>query len=108
MSRGGTAELLKESLDFPGVQILPSSMALCRAFYFAGKIDKHIGFLAYDYQDPPYNILEISEILNIFVNSFLWKDLDSIKQEVYKAKKLGITVMVGAGGIAIPYTDIVK
>ena len=28
MSRGGTAELLKESLDFPVVQILPSNMTL--------------------------------------------------------------------------------
>jgi len=98
ISRGGTAEAIKETIDIPVIIIEGTDFDLLRSMWEAKSKNKRcIGFLAYKYYQIDYDFELIEKILDIQVKQYLYTNHQNIAEQVEKAYHDGTDVLVGGG-----------
>ncbi|MHB1653032.1 MAG: sigma 54-interacting transcriptional regulator [Desulfitobacteriaceae bacterium] len=98
ISRGGTAEAIKEAVDLPVVIIEGTDFDILRALWEAkSENTRCIGYLAYKYYQIDYDFNLIEKILGIQVKQYLYTNRQHIIEQVEKAYHDGTEVLVGGG-----------
>ena len=106
VSRGGTAEAIKEIVDLPVVIIEGTDFDILQALWEA-KISgaRRIGFVAYKYHKIDYDFNYIEKILGIEVQQYLYTQRQHIAEQVQKAYHDGVEALVGGGEYGVSLAE---
>lgn len=106
VSRGGTAEAIKEIVDLPVVIIELTDFDILQALWEA-KISgaRRIGFVAYKYHKIDYDFNYIEKILGIEVQQYLYTKRQHIAEQVQKAYHDGVDALVGGGEYGVSLAE---
>jgi PAS domain S-box-containing protein len=93
LSRGGTAEYIKNSVDIPVVSIPVTTFDIMRAMYSAKEIADEISL--FTYKKTIFGKKDIEEILKIRIHEFTFESENDIEQNMKKVRDAGIKAMIG-------------
>jgi len=103
ISRGGTATMIKNSVDIPVVEINVTGFDLLRAIYpFASSNDKSIGIIGYP--NVIYGMKSIAKTLNIDISYYEITSNNQVNEQVRKAIENNVKLIIG-DTIAIKTAD---
>jgi propionate catabolism regulator PrpR len=95
LSRGGTADYIRNSVDVPVVSIPFTAFDLLRALQpFAGTISRAAFF---NYREPMPEVQTVASILNLAVDEYFFHSRDDMIARMIEAKAKG--AQIGVGGI---------
>lgn len=97
ISRGGTAEAIREAVDVPVVAANATGMDVLYALYRARNLGAGDRIAATTYETIPYDFDAMEEILGIDIVPIPFKSKDDLIRRVYAARDNGITTIVGGG-----------
>ena len=93
LSRGGTADYIKDAVHLPVVSIPVTSFDLMKAINKAKMISDEVAFITY--QKATFGISDIQDILQVKIRLFTFISEDDIEQKIRIVKENGIKVIVG-------------
>lgn len=93
LSRGGTAEYIKNSVDIPVVSIPVTTFDIMRSLYSAKEIANEIAL--FTYKKTVFGKKDIEKILRIKIHEFTFESENDIEQNMKKVRDAGIKVMIG-------------
>lgn len=98
LSRGGTAEYIRRSVDVPVIPIPISPFDVVRSMYNIPKNIKEVAF--FNYNRKIYGIRSIEKMFSKVIREYTFIDEKDIEEGVKDAKSRGIKVLIG-GIIAV-------
>ncbi|GAW92819.1 sigma 54-interacting transcriptional regulator [Calderihabitans maritimus] len=101
ISRAGTAAAIERVVNVPVVTAEYTDFDLLQALWNAKKLGDKIGFLGFRYKQIEYDFDSLVEILGTEVKQYLYGNTREIEEQVEKAYKDGIEVIVGGGYIGV-------
>lgn len=106
VSRGGTAEAIKEIVDLPVVIIEGTDFDILQALWEA-KVSgaRRIAFVAYKYHEIDYDFRTIEKILGIEVQQYLYTQRQHIAEQVQEAYHDGVEALVGGGEYGVSLAE---
>jgi transcriptional regulator with PAS, ATPase and Fis domain len=93
VSLGGTAAILEKNLSIPVLSIPVSAFDLMENFVEAAKYGKNIGICLYGKPVSKIDILE--RILQVQIRQVIYRDLETIRIGIMRAKEEGVQVFIG-------------
>lgn len=93
LSRGGTAEYIKEAVDIPVVSIPITSFDAIRAVYAVKDRAKEIAF--FNYKQKMYGIHDIEKMFSVKIHEYTFASEKDIDDGIRDAKAGGVKVAIG-------------
>lgn len=93
ISRGGTAEELRRSVEIPVVDCRITTYDILLALYKARSHGKKIGLVMLD--KTFFDMSVLAQILGIKIDLFLFRDRNGLRPALLKAREAGVAVVVG-------------
>jgi transcriptional regulator with PAS, ATPase and Fis domain len=100
LSRGATANFIREAVDIPVVFIPITPFDLIHALHKLEHLEPELAFLHYNQKIG--NIREIEEMFHVRIHEYIFQNDEDIRRSVYHAKKRGIRTIVG-GQVSAKY-----
>jgi transcriptional regulator with PAS, ATPase and Fis domain len=94
VSRGGTAEAIKKTVEVPVITAEFNDFDLLQALWRAKALGKRIAYLVTAYREF-YEFDELVDILGVEITPYRFHDLKEMEQQILRASEEGIEVMVG-------------
>ncbi len=98
LSRGGTAEYIKEVVDIPVVSISITSFDALMSVY---SVKDHVNEIAFfNFRQKMVGMREIENIFNIKIYEYIFYSEQNIEESIQEVKARGIKVVIG-GAVAV-------
>src|SRR5512143_2854777 len=94
VSRGGTAEAIKKTVEVPVITAEFNDFDLLQAFWRAKALGKRIAYLVTAYREI-YEFDELVDILGVEITPYRFHNMKEMEQQIHRASEEGIEVMVG-------------
>lgn len=96
VSRGGTAEAIKKVVEVPVVTAEFNDFDLLQALWRAKKMGNKIAYLGSAYREV-FEFDELVDILGMEIKQYSYHNFKEMEQQIARARKDGIEVLVGGG-----------
>lgn len=97
VSRGATAEMLRQSFSLPVILLTPSEMDVLQAIAKAKERSMKIGYLSYPNTTDAEFLNKVFDILRVKIRHYAFKNIHELSSQVEKAHYDGCEVVIGGG-----------
>ena len=102
ISRGGTAQLLKQALSVPVITAEATRFEILQALWRAKRLSTKMAYITYEHLLLDSDELAImEEIINCPIRQLLFSNMEQLREQIHLARQEGIEVAVGGGIIGV-------